>query len=598
MFLQHSPVRPFVAVLGSLIGACLAQAAPDSVSLIEEPFVESFKFVHDGGVADDTVRPAPEDAPFDGPVVEVAVTEAPAKNWLVRLQGRSETAINEGDKVVVEFYTKLLQSDDDSGQLFFFAQVGGSEFPFRLKTYPDSEWGSAYGTFTAPRTYAPGELLFNMNLGFKAQTLQVGGVKIDKFPSSANVKDLLSQKLVGEEIEFDFDGGFSSVRNRNYKGEVGGEIPGGMKDNTAWADADVHYSKFTENPYAGGGALRVEVGDIRKGFVQLLRPEVGLTQDASTQIEIATRSASGTQMVVGFRQGSAPYKRLWEATVESGPDWRKQRLMVPPVTNDPDADFYLGFREAGQVDIDELTIGFLSTEEQKAQLDGNLAPVTSFPLGLVPPVAPAHHDFRPENYRVDRSEAGPTGMPAIRLEPTEQFQGKGHYWLRFAKELPPGQYTLSVYAKGERPSQGLSLRIGPPSERHWEAPYAKNIKDLRRVGTLFGHLQPAGVGRRILRRDHRNQPHHLVGWNPAGKRHRHDGIPAQRADRDRSPGTAPSVWTGVRKPASCGPGGPLWPGRAGDAAPLQARRSRRQRDRPSGPGFGRRRLSARASVGQ
>ena len=462
-----------------------ASATDGPRSLIEPAISDAFKLAVEAG--DATLREIedPAGAPFEGDALEVAVTEAPDKNWKVRLQGRCTKPIRKGEKVVVELYARSVGGDGSDGKLFFFAQVGGSEFPFRLKTFPGREWGSAYGTFEAVRDYDRNELLFNLNMGFEEQTLQVGGVKIEAHPARVNTENLLLSKLVGTKIEADFNGGFDPVRERKYKGEVIGVIPAGFKDNTAWADADVTYSRFEDDPYEGEAALRVDVGEIRKGFVHLLKPGTGLTTDASTRIQLATRSAGGTRVVVGFRQGSAPYKRLWEATLESGPEWRKQNLIVPPVADDPDADFYLAFREAGRVEVDDLSIEFMSNEERAADLEGNLAPVSSFPLGLAPPAAPSHHYYHPDQYQVETDMRGPTGMPALRIAPTELFQGKGHFWVRFPVDLPPGPYTLSVYAKGSRSRQGLSLRIGPPSKRHWEPPFSKSIP----IGTEWDRYQ-------------------------------------------------------------------------------------------------------------
>lgn len=270
------------------------------------------------------------------------------------------------------------------------------------------------------------------------------------------------------------------------KGRITGSLPPGTEDDSAWADVDVEYAPVRDRPFAGSGALRIRVDQIRQGVVQFRVRGVPVTTNWFAKVTLAVRSPGSVPIRFGLRKVGAPYNYYGQREVSALPEWARHELLVPPLADDSGAALVVEVRTPGVVELDEITVEYLSRAELSAGLTaaGNLLPSSCFPDGLPAPWTPFHEVYRPEDYVTDSQVIGPSGVPALRI--TGARHGANHVAMIIAPFTGLGdtEYTFSVWAKASRPGHALALRIGPPHEQLWRPPFNRGFT----VGTNWQRL--------------------------------------------------------------------------------------------------------------
>lgn len=283
-----------------------------------------------------------------------------------------------------------------------------------------------------------------------------------------------------------FDGEFQPLRGGASKGRITGSLPSATEDDSGWADVDVEYMPLRDRPFAGTGALRIQVGQIRNGVAQFRVRGVPMTTNWFAKVTLAVRSPGSVPVRFGLRKVGAPFNYYGQREVTALPEWARHELLVPPLAEDSDAALVVEVRSPGVVELDEISVEYLSRAELSAGLTaaGNLLPSSCFPDGLPAPWSPFHEVYRPEDYVTDPSVIGPSGVPALRI--TGARHGGQHIAVVTAPFTGMGDmaYTFSLWARAAVPGHSLALRLGPPQERLWQEPFNRAFT----VGTNWQRL--------------------------------------------------------------------------------------------------------------
>gem|GEM_PF-6098837 len=283
------------------------------------------------------------------------------------------------------------------------------------------------------------------------------------------------------------------------RAQISGTLPRGLQDDTSWADVVVHYEPLHGEVYSGTQALRVTVQKIRHGACFVASEIFPLTNAQWLSVRLAVRSGSGVPLTVGLRQRGSPYAYLWKKTVPVRPEWQQFSFVVPPAKAEPHAWLLLQFEQEGIVDLDNIEVLPVAAPQEAPgeYLTRNRLANSSFPSGLMAPWGPGNTGFSDDNWQPDTSVTGPTGVAALRVKVPQAFKGKAHVSLTVPFAGVGGKtYTMSVFAKGAHAGQSMFLRMGPPEEKLYEAPY----QSMHQLGTEWRRYSftlappPAGEG--------------------------------------------------------------------------------------------------------
>lgn len=275
---------------------------------------------------------------------------------------------------------------------------------------------------------------------------------------------------------FDFEEPFKPFAPAGKNKEITGALPQHWSDNSSWAEVGVNYSQIS-GAYKGNGALRIDVQHVTKGRVQVIVPGIVLDGEHFVEIQIASRSSMGTSASLDLRQAGPPYRGYWNAPLQSRPEWSLQTFRVPPAVTDPSCYFMIAISGSGSIEIDEVSIRYLTPTEALGDRDytGNLLFSSSFAGGVQAPWALSGNVKREDSYVIDPNEEGPTGVPSLRIKSfSEGGRHEGGITTPFFGKQGE-THTLSFWAKAEQPFD-LHMRMGPPEEQLWKEPYQKNAE--------------------------------------------------------------------------------------------------------------------------
>jgi hypothetical protein len=198
-------------------------------------------------------------------------------------------------------------------------------------------------------------------------------------------------------------------------------LPSGWRDDSGWADVDVTYRNLEED-----GQRHLQASFTRQGtgfpqLVFLLPAEAGVRAYRFTAM---LRVTPGTEVRLGLRQKSAPWRMLAECTPATVAGWQRlDREFVVTRKADEEIGFWIQIRSLGSLDLAEAALVGSDLEAAAARhlsrIGGidtpNLVRVSRFPLGL------------PSGWLLDRglsdgdgvdsgpAQAGPTGYPSLRM---------------------------------------------------------------------------------------------------------------------------------------------------------------------------------------
>jgi hypothetical protein len=256
---------------------------------------------------------------------------------------------------------------------------------------------------------------------------------------------------------------------------ITGGMPKDWYEDSSWADVTVNYRAQTQNPHEGDRSLRVEVKKIVTGQVQWKVNKIPMTPEQIYRVRIPLRSEENRPVTVTLRKQAPPYTSYWSQTLQTMPEWGVKEAMILSKHTDPDAGLYFSMQGPGTLELGEVTLEPLSLKQALAggDFEGNLLYSSSFPLGLTAPWASGANGTEPHHLRADPENPGPSGLPALRLEP-HRYEERPMIQITSPFIGMPGEkHTFSVWAKAEKPGMTVNLRMGAPSEQIYKAPWQK-----------------------------------------------------------------------------------------------------------------------------
>lgn len=270
-------------------------------------------------------------------------------------------------------------------------------------------------------------------------------------------------------------GEYSPIDSR--RPTITGALPQGWEEDSAWADVTVKYGPTTSNPFSGTQSLRVDVDEIHSGQVQFRIPHLSINPEQLLRITVPLRSENNRPVQLALRKRGAPYTIYWQTTFHAHPEWSLFEALASTPVADADAVLMFGLQSPGSIEVGDAKLEHLSIAEALAgqSFAGNLLPSSLFPLGLTAPWAIGANGTTPEHIQPDPANPGPSGQPGLRLVP-HRYEGRPMMQITAPFRGQPGAaHTFSVWAKADRPGMTLHLRMGPPTERLWTAPWQETV---------------------------------------------------------------------------------------------------------------------------
>ncbi len=136
------------------------------------------------------------------PFTEAVRAETLARSdnpWDVQLHAKVPVAVAAGDVLLATFYFRTVATRDESAE-------GRTEFVMELGREPwtksvsyavraGREWKRVYVPFSAGQSYQPNEASLIFRLGYEAQTIEIGGVRVENFGKQLALSDLPTTKI-------------------------------------------------------------------------------------------------------------------------------------------------------------------------------------------------------------------------------------------------------------------------------------------------------------------------------------------------------------------------------------------------------------------
>ena len=188
----HTLIYAFLAFGGLSV---LADAIPPGGERLE--FARPFEEWTAAGSSEATMTVRPRltsGQPFDN-ALSIQVHERVASEYGQQLAGQIKGQILKGDVLLLSFYARCDQSDDESG-LGHFAVTGramhGSRylFPFTRICMPDRAWKQYLIPFSAPIDNTRGYRITFKFGGVKPQTVKLGGLEVRNYGKAVTMEEL------------------------------------------------------------------------------------------------------------------------------------------------------------------------------------------------------------------------------------------------------------------------------------------------------------------------------------------------------------------------------------------------------------------------
>lgn len=206
--LKNEPRKIFLGsgcLFSLLIGICSAQGQvaplpsaqrpaqaepvlPVGVAVLPERGLSSFKL--SGGNAEISV------VPVEGQVFKSALSartlKKPERDYEIQVATTNAAPVAKGDVIVAEFYLRTLEAEDETGEgqtaLLF---EGGPQFIKSLwkNVAAGREWKRFRFPFASQADYKSGEARIVFRLGYKPQTIEIGGFSLTNYRGAVKLSD-------------------------------------------------------------------------------------------------------------------------------------------------------------------------------------------------------------------------------------------------------------------------------------------------------------------------------------------------------------------------------------------------------------------------
>ncbi len=146
--------------------------------------------------------------------------------------------------------------------------------------------------------------------------------------------------------------------------KITGWLPNDWVDNSEWAAVTINYTKLTDAPAEGVGAVRIQVVKADDGQMQLTSWAGKLKCKAGVKyvVEGWVRSKDAAGLKVGIRQQGDPYEFYAEQDLDTTPQWKRFTFNFS-FTDEKEGVVMFTKPEVGTVDL----AGVVVTEKAAAQ---------------------------------------------------------------------------------------------------------------------------------------------------------------------------------------------------------------------------------------
>lgn len=398
----------------------------------------------------------------------------PKHPYRINLQFSNADEIEEGTPILIRYTLDGQGADGGAAEVRAKVQLNESPWPTLAgdKSIPLSMKPQTFDlALSAPQDLDPKKISFLLQMGGKAQTINVRSIKAY---AGDNIPEVTAPE--GEEAyAFDFEDKFLPVQPpAETKSKITGAIPAGFTEDTHWADVDVNYKRLDAMNFNGEGTLSVEVDEVRQGYAMLRLDNFKASSDHFLKIKCAVKSPTNSSFILAIRKSTNPFTKYWKVNVGASPEWGVKEFLVPPLPEDGTAQLVMEFQRPGTYDIDDFTITTLPKDqvESAQSIEGNLLLNSSFPFGYQRPWSQNSGEYRYGDYVSDPENPGPTKTPSLKIV------GDGaHQILRMPFKGKPGSvHSVSFWAKAKTPGTIFTSRIGPPSEKLWVGDWGGNFE--------------------------------------------------------------------------------------------------------------------------
>jgi hypothetical protein len=138
-------------------------------------------------------------------------------------------------------------------------------------------------------------------------------------------------------------------------GLISGYVANGWTENSSWSNANIVYSRETNNPHSGVSCQKIVVQSITSGEVQLTQP-FKLQGSSIYTASAWFRGAAGTRVIVRLQEDKPPYSTLADAyTVPLTADWQ-QITVTGYITKPVPAAIVFGTNAPGTIWVDDAAL--------------------------------------------------------------------------------------------------------------------------------------------------------------------------------------------------------------------------------------------------
>lgn len=129
--------------------------------------------------------------------IRAQTTKQPEKAYQIQLAAKNVAPIAKNDVLLATFWMRTLESPMQEGFVgFTFEQaVEPYKRSFGYETWAGASWTRFDLPFRAAESYAPGEAVMNLRIGFAPQAVEIGGISLRDYGADFDIKSLPATKL-------------------------------------------------------------------------------------------------------------------------------------------------------------------------------------------------------------------------------------------------------------------------------------------------------------------------------------------------------------------------------------------------------------------
>ncbi len=228
---------------------------------------------------------------------------------------------------------------------------------------------------------------------------------------------------------------------------ITGTLPPGWRDDSAWADVQVHYA---QGQFEGTRYNSVAVRDIRGGQVQVATPFPSDLPRGPVRFVFRARSSSPVSVSLSVRDAGPPYRTWWSEQVRISGHFSNDEFEFEASPLPRPALFMITVNTPVTLDIAEITFARGPAMVLDESASTNLLRHSRLPLGLQTPMMVAREFSEGTHYTLEPDYStegrGPSGSPSLRMRSEREFRWDGEL-IRIRQRSE--KHTASVHVRGE-----------------------------------------------------------------------------------------------------------------------------------------------------